>query len=413
VAHTFVYSPAVEAHIESADGKIVDVSADISSGRVTRVSNGVSDAELTLRNFGRKYDGMFESMCRIVIYLRRVKRLLVFSGYLDMIPAFTAFPGSVRITARCSLKRLQNWYWDSSTDAAYRLLYLGDVANRSDLTDGGLARRVIRVLNQVTGWPTKQIHIGAIPSDWFTVVAGVARDIIGEATRLQMISYVGSSAYIAGSSAMEFGSATIAGVGPGTGALPDVIGRLAAYNPRLHRLDSRSAAPSGPWFLTMRWPYLAQRSANSSALAPIPGVDANQGRQWWTGRRVLVVNPRNNKAVCLAACGWGPAETYLGPVFDKYDATEAAKVGSTSAQALKALGAREGEDLHFAFARRPPPSLARGPRCRPSSAPPSGRRRWPPPSPTWRRPGAAGVTPTSGAPRPPLPTLTQRLSIAA
>lgn len=355
---TFVYSPSVEAHIESRDGKIIDVSADIASGSVTRVTNGVSSAQLVLRNFGRKYDGLFEPMSRIVIYMRRVRRLLVFSGYLDVTPAFAAFATSVKLSASCTLKRLQNWAWDPATDAAFRLLYVGDVANRADLTDGGLAKRIVRVLSEVAGWPQAQIHIGAIPSDWFTTVAGVARDIIGESTRLQMISYVGSSAYVAGSSAMAPGAAQIQGVGAGTGALPDVIGRLDTYTPRSGLLDSRAAAPSGPWYLTMRWPYLAQRSTSSDALTTIPGVDADGGRQWWMGRRVLIVNPRNNKAVCVAAAGWGPADRYLGPVFDRYDQAEAARVGTTSSQVLKALGARPGEDLHFAFA---PTEMTLGP----------------------------------------------------
>lgn len=355
---TFVFSPSVEAHIESVDGKIVDVSADISSGSVTRVTNGISSANLMLRNAGRKYDGVFDPMGRVVIYMRRVRRLLVFSGYLDMVPAMSAYPGPVRLTASCTLKRLQNWSWDPATDAAYRLLYLGDVSNRADLTDGGLAKRIVRLLAEVAGWPQAQVHIGAIPNDWFTVVAGVARDLIGEATKIQLISLVGSSAYVAGSTGMDRGTQYVQGIGAGTGALPDVAGRLTTYSDRSAHLDARSVRPSGSWYLTMRWPYLTQRSPSSDVLATIPGVDSAKGRQWWAGRRVLVVNPRNNKAVCVAAAGWGPADIYLGPNFDSYDASAAARVGTTSAAVLKALAARDGEDFHFAFA---PTGMALGP----------------------------------------------------
>jgi hypothetical protein len=343
---TLVYAPSVEAHIATASGRIVDVSADIVSGRVQR-RIGVSAAQLTLANAGRKYDGLFHSMDRVVVYMRRVRRLLVFTGYLDSTPAFSAYPGSISLTASCSLKRLQNWSWDPSTSAAYQLLYLGDVANRADLTDGGLAKRLIRVLSEVGGWPKAQIHIGAIPADWFTTVSGVARDIIGEATKLQLVSHVGSAGYVYGESVGEKGTQTVQGIGAGTGALPEVLGKLDSGT--VYRLDPAAAAPAGSWWLTMRWPYLAQVSRSSYTLKPIPGVSTAAARRWWMGRRVLVVNPRNNKGVCLQAAGWGPADLDRGPLpGDEAEAAE--RVGSTTAAALKALGARTGQDLHFSFA---------------------------------------------------------------
>jgi cell wall-associated NlpC family hydrolase len=356
---SFIYSPTVEAHIATASGKIFDVSADITTGVVRRVVNGVSFAQLTLANAGRKYDGVFDTMDRVVIYLTRVKRLLAFSGYLDSVPAFSAFPGSVQLTASCTLKRLQNWYWDPTTQAAYQLLYLGDVANRADLTDGGLAKRIIRLLTQVAGWPQAQIHIGAIPDDWFAVVAGVARDLIGEATKLQLITHVGSSGYIFGQNPYEKGTSSVAGIGAGTGSLPAVAGRLATYSARTCQLDSRAAKPgSSPWYVTMRWPYLGQRSQTSEQLVALSGVDTGAARQWWMGRRLLVVNPLNNKAVCVAATGWGPADRDVGPLPEE-DAAAASRIGATSTQALRALGFKTSSgDVHIAFA---PSGMALGP----------------------------------------------------
>lgn len=355
---TFVYTPVVEAHISTASGKVFDVSADITNGSVRRLVNGVSSAQLNLQNAGRKYDGVFDTMDRIVIYMTRVRRLLVFSGYLDSVPAFSSQPGTVALTASCTLKRLQYWSWDASTSAAYQLLYLGDVANRADLTDGGLAKRMIRLLTQVAGWPQAQIHIGAIPDDWFTVVAGVARDLIGEATKLQLITHVGSNGYIYGANPYERGTVTIVGIGAGTGSLPAAAGQLGLYSARADQLDPRAARPgSSPWYISMRWPYLAQRSRSSSVLVGLSGVDTNAARQWWMGRRLLVVNPLNNKAICLAGVGWGPAERDLGPLPEE-DADRPARIGAVSAQALKALGIKEGGTVHVAFA---PSGMAVGP----------------------------------------------------
>lgn len=332
---TFVYSPRVEAHIAASDGKIYDVSDDITMGGATRVVDGVSSATLTLQNTGRKYDGLFDTMDRIVIYLTRIKRLLCLTGYLDSVPAFSSVPGAVVLTASCTLKRLQYWQWDPSTEAAYQMLYLGDVANRADITDGGLAKRALRLLTEVAGWPKAQVHIGAIPDDWFTVVAGVARDLIGEATKLQLVAHVGSHGYVSGISPVERGTQLIAGDGPGTGALPDISGTIGAYSPRVDHLDARSASPgASPYYVAMRWPYLSRqhRFPGDQQLSPVPGVDQGRARAWWTGRRMLVVNPRSNKAVCLAGLGWGPVD---------YDASTA-HIADTSPAALKALGLPAG-----------------------------------------------------------------------
>lgn len=347
---SLVYSPSVEAHIATADGKIYDVSADIAKGSVTRVSDGVSSFDLTILNAGRKYDGVFDDQDRIVIYMRRIRRMIVFSGYLDVVPVFSSLPGSITLRGSCTLKRLQRWSWDPNTEAAYQMLYLGDVANRADLTDGGLAKRIVKILSQVAGWPTAQIHVGAIPSDWFTVVAGVARDLIGEATKLQLISHVGSNGYVYGQNPMEKGTQTVQGIGAGTGALPEVLGRLSVGSGSAgYRLDRSASALSGTWYLTMRWPYLDQATGSSSTLRSIPGVNTAAARKWWMGRRVLAVNPRTGKAVCLAAAGWGPAVVDHSSL-PGADAEPAERVGATSAAALKALGAREGAELHFAFA---------------------------------------------------------------
>jgi cell wall-associated NlpC family hydrolase len=350
---TFVYSPQIEVHLQTADGTIYDVSDDITQAQVSRIINGVSSAQLTLANAGRKYDNVFAEMDKIAIYLTRIKRLLVFTGYLDLVPAFTSNPVSVNIQASCTLKRLQNWFWDPSTSAAQKLLYNNPASSdRFDLTDGGLAQRTVDLLTQVSGWPKAQIHIGAVPEDWFNAIAGVANRIIAEATKLSMIAEVGSNGYVNGINPFTNGDASIPGIGKGTGDLPQVSGGFALYDSISDQLDTKATKPSGAYFATMAWPYLQGRSSaipggHASGVMPVPGVDVTKARSWWSDRRLLLVNPQNGKSVCVKACGWGPS---VDPNLPR-QATRI--IGSTSQQVLLDLGATKGTDqlpLHVAFA---------------------------------------------------------------
>src|SRR4051812_5279986 len=103
----FIYAPDVQAFI-ATEHQILDVSPDIISGSVTRRRDAASEAELVLQNPYRKYLRRMKPMDRIVIYLTRVKPMLVFSGYLDSAPVDQLYPDTVTIRASCTLKRLLN-----------------------------------------------------------------------------------------------------------------------------------------------------------------------------------------------------------------------------------------------------------------------------------------------------------------
>jgi hypothetical protein len=169
----FVYAPSVSAFIKTDNG-IIDVSADIIDGTVTRRVNAASNASLTLQNPNRKYLRRIKPMDRIVIYLTRIKPMLIFSGYIDSSTIDQLYPGPISIRATCTLKRLLNTYWDPSlsyTQAFFaahgwswdtRTGNVFDNSGRSlagsmDLNNG-IGDMLRLVMNEVGGWPIGRNH---------------------------------------------------------------------------------------------------------------------------------------------------------------------------------------------------------------------------------------------------------------
>lgn len=132
-----VYSPKASAFIKT-DAGIINVTDDIVRGEVHRKINQVSSASLTLRNDQRKYtkkgDPTFRPMDPITISLNRLPGfpVQVFTGFLDKTPYFQLYPGTVDLTASCTLKRLQYTYWDPALPYVNEFMaQYGWVANRA------------------------------------------------------------------------------------------------------------------------------------------------------------------------------------------------------------------------------------------------------------------------------------------
>ena len=189
----FVYTPDVNAYVATQDNEFIDLSPDIISGSVTRRINAMSSADLTLQNPNRKYLKKMKAMDRIVIYLTRIHRpVLVFSGYLDRAPYDQLYPGPVKITASCSLKRLMHTYWDPGLPFVTRWLaqygwtydfnsgmMLDPSKNLYNMDySGGLGHMLRAVMHDVGGWPIgyksdhgkNSVHVMALPKK-FTDVA--------------------------------------------------------------------------------------------------------------------------------------------------------------------------------------------------------------------------------------------------
>jgi hypothetical protein len=200
----FVYSPAVQAYIKCETG-ILDVSADIISGSVTRRVNAASSATIVLQNYKRKYLMKVKPMDRMVVYLTRIKPMLVFSGYVDTADIDQLYPGPVTISASCTLKRLMYTYWDPGLDYTKAFFQrhgwtfdnltglIQDDMSRSlynlDINNG-LGEMLRVVMNEVGGWPIGRagerntVHVLQIPNRFLQKTEQLIKDEL-EATAQQ------------------------------------------------------------------------------------------------------------------------------------------------------------------------------------------------------------------------------------
>lgn len=114
---TLVYSPEVMIVIEGTD-----VSADIVRGSVNRITGGASSLEFTLSNKNLRYNNKFRRMDRVAVWMKRINKVQVFAGYLDLVPGLQLYPSTVTFRASCTIKRLLYMYWDPALDSSLELL---------------------------------------------------------------------------------------------------------------------------------------------------------------------------------------------------------------------------------------------------------------------------------------------------
>lgn len=116
-----VTAPKAWAWTKDMHGNTYDLTEYIVGGRVDRLVDQVSTAELTLRNPDQIFTNIassngpvFHPMDPIVIFLERVKGypVRVFTGFLDETPYYQMFPGTIKLTASCTLKRLLYTFFD-------------------------------------------------------------------------------------------------------------------------------------------------------------------------------------------------------------------------------------------------------------------------------------------------------------
>lgn len=178
---TFVYAPGVKVFIELYDGngkktRIIDVSDDLVQGTMIRRSDGVSTFNFSLMNNQRKYDYKFTPNDRIIVLMKRVTWLRVFTGYLNSVPLLNAWPKDVQLTASCSLKKLQYWYWDPYAQYTQNMIRNAFAAGTQG-GDGGVTNVILSILSKVVGWPEKKVHISAIPPAWSTWALKIAKEV--------------------------------------------------------------------------------------------------------------------------------------------------------------------------------------------------------------------------------------------
>lgn len=171
---TLVYAPNVQIIIASS-GIESDISTDIVRGQVVRKENSCSSLFVTLANPQLRYNHAFARMDRIACFLTRVAPLQVFAGYLDTIPYYQAYPGTIDLRATCTLKRLLHTWWNPASPAAQTLIgSLGaELGLQGDgqggaVTGTGVGGVLEQILEQVGSWSPNTVHVQNFPQEMVT-----------------------------------------------------------------------------------------------------------------------------------------------------------------------------------------------------------------------------------------------------
>ena len=212
---TFVYAPGIKVYIDTQKNGVVDVSDDLTQGSMVRRSDGVSSFEFGLQNRQRKYDQIFAPNDRIVVMMKRVTWVRVFTGYLNTVPLLTAWPSDVTLAASCSLKRLQYWYWDSYAPYTQQMIRNALGYGDQGQGDGGATSVLLAILDQVVGWPSNKVHVSKIPPVWldfaYEIADSVQRESQSEAPDLSSILGNGSGTTTKGLTITQTGPIVVPG----------------------------------------------------------------------------------------------------------------------------------------------------------------------------------------------------------
>lgn len=199
-----VYSPSIKAWVKTDSG-IVDLSPYIVNCNIQRKIDDVSSAELEFRNpkvkdengklrflftehaVGDQILPVFHPMDPITIILERIsgKPIQVFTGYCDTVPDVQLFPGTAKIKASCTLKRLLYTYWDPALPFVVDFMKaygwnldrstgktgqpLGkenkNVSKTNNLNDSSIGNLLYAVLHEIGGWNDSNIYIQPLPAN--------------------------------------------------------------------------------------------------------------------------------------------------------------------------------------------------------------------------------------------------------
>lgn len=233
---TLVYNPSVKVEIISG-GRVYDVSRDVVRGGVSRVVDAASQLNLTLSNKDLRYNNTFKRMDRIQVSLKRVRWVKVFTGYLDSVPVFQLYPGTINLRASCTLKRLIHTWWDPNLMASQDLFdqraadedvatFTGmdgsDMKDDGEFTspaftpDAGLGEMLRRILVFAGNWNDDDIHIQDVPTSFIDYLSENLEDYDNSGQTEEFKKLFGYNETIGdtGSSGGGLGDATFTSIGP-------------------------------------------------------------------------------------------------------------------------------------------------------------------------------------------------------
>ena len=247
----FVYSPKVFAYTRDASGTIWNLSDYVVSGEVQRLINQASTASVTLRNPQKKFTvtkgqaATFHPMDAITIFLQRLEGhpVQVFTGYLDETPYYQMYPGTITLTATCTLKKLLFMYFDPSlpyvfnllskmgwnygaTDGTlinYNALSQGTAKASDALQDAGIAKLLWTVLTDIGQWDDSHIWIEELPTGKNGIAARIAQLMatLSTETQIEAQEFTAFMNQLIGSGPQGSGGGSAGGGGTGVpGSLP-------------------------------------------------------------------------------------------------------------------------------------------------------------------------------------------------
>lgn len=185
-----VYSPKAYVFIYSRKtGNVVDVSNDVVSGSVQRMINQPSKATVTLRNDDWKYTGKFNPtfypMDGITIWLQKFagRPIQVFTGFVDSVPYFQAYPGQIEIKATCTLKRFMYSHFDPGVGFLEWLTSKGWIPNNNsgDL-QGFFQPDALQIGNETTATVPRDGGMGQLLHDFLVEVGNTDPSAISIST---------------------------------------------------------------------------------------------------------------------------------------------------------------------------------------------------------------------------------------
>lgn len=266
-----VYSPKILAYVK-ADSGVYDLSPYITDFGIDRKVNQVSTAQISFRNPNKKWTEhtywdpiakehmvgpIFHPMDPITIILTRLQNrpVQVFTGYCDSTPYLQLFPGTVKIKASCTLKKLLYTYFDSGLPFFWEFLNQygwspnpetgGIVSPKAEQTniqhpnetkagiqygDSGIGELLYGVLHDIGGWPDSTIYIEEMPksvidlvSNLFELFKDTSEESQGELK--QFLNKIIGSASLGSGGGEPIGNAGGAGPEPESIVSPVDVGR--------------------------------------------------------------------------------------------------------------------------------------------------------------------------------------------
>lgn len=150
------YAPSVEVYVAcSRNGsvKYYDLSEDVTSCTVNRITDGASSFSVHLLNPGGKYTDMFEPFDRVVIFANKgATRSRLITGYITSAPRYRLFEQDLQIDGYDDIYRLQQLYFDPG-------LVTSQMAQGIGMRGWDHATAIASLLINVGGWNPDMIGV--------------------------------------------------------------------------------------------------------------------------------------------------------------------------------------------------------------------------------------------------------------